>query len=862
MRISAPITVSALIVAGLLIAGSGVRHAPPLTASQALSASTDRVIETAAVDMRLVPAAPSPARTLRAMTPPADGTVPPDGSVPLQNVSVPAGAAMGIPSIVLAAYRNADLALRTSDPKCGLTWNLLAGIGKIESDHAGNGRTDANGTTLAPIYGPALDGTLPGNEVIKASDGSFVRAVGPMQFLPGTWYLYASDGRGAGHPDPNNVFDAALAAGKYLCAGGMDLGDPKQELRAVLRYNNSLAYAALVLSWSNAYRTGGVPTQVELSPDGVPPGGMPQGAGSGMQLVSDVQPLTSTTTPTATTTTPTPTTTPATITPTTTTPTVTPTDTYSGTVTTTPVSPGITASIQAGPTPGISATINGPGFQVTINIQGLPPIPCGIFCAVAVPDPCAPLPIPQIPQPDQPGRPIEAQQWWPQALPKLADADSLRLPTLCDNPDQPPPIPTSLPQTSWPLPTLPTDTTPPWPTPSTDTTTPWPTSTAPTTPTDTSVPSSTPNTPTWPTNTPTPPSQTTTSTQSPTTTTQPVPTPTTQATPTTTTVQPTTTAPPTTTTVPPNDLQEPAQTPTTTTQPSTTQPSTSTTQPSTTQPPTPTTAQPPAQRAPDSTTPQTPVARRTQTTTTIPDDQTSAPPVPSTTQKPVAKPTTTTESAPTQSTQPVAPPVAPTIDRKPQSQAPTTEPAQQKPIQQTPAAPAPAQPPSKQQPAPTAQKKPPQITPTTTPPVPRDRSSGPYPRATTRRGARHPCECKPPSPPHRSPEGLSWTRGRHGRNVPRQKADRRGRRRQRRPNPQPAPRHRPGRRCHPPLPQTSARQTEGLIFGAAPVRSRLSCEPLRWLHQKYGPHVMTHRIPELRQLRQQLPDIGKVRTAA
>ncbi|KZM72434.1 hypothetical protein AWN90_26840 [Nocardia terpenica] len=711
MRISAPITVSALIVAGLLIAGSGARHAPPLTASQALSASTDRVIESAAVDMRLVPAAPSPARTLRAMTPPADGAVPPDGSVPLQNVSVPAGAAMGIPSIVLAAYRNAELALRTSEPKCGLTWNLLAGIGKIESDHAANGRTDANGTTLAPIYGPALDGSLPGNEVVKASDGSFVRAVGPMQFLPGTWYLYASDGRGAGHPDPNNVFDAALAAGKYLCSGGMDLGDPKQELRAVLRYNNSLAYAALVLSWSNAYRTGGVPTQVELSPDSVPPGGMPQGAGSGMQLVSDVQPLTSTTTPTPTTTvTPTTTsatTTSATTTPTTTTPTVTPTDTYSDTVTTTPVSPGITASIQAGPTPGISATINGPGFQVTINIQGLPPIPCGIFCAVAVPDPCAPLPIPQIPQPDQPGRPIEDQQWWPQALPKLADADSLRLPTLCDNPDQPPPIPTSLPTTSWPLPTLPTDTTPPpWLTLPTDTPSPWPTpsTTAPAPTTDTTVPTTTSNPPTWPTDTPTPPSQTTTptstSTQSPTTTTQPVPTTTTQAPPTTTTVQPTTTAPPTTTTVPPDNLQERAQTPTTTTQPSTTPPSTSTTQPSTTPPPTPTTAQPPAQLAPDSTTPQTPVARRTQTTTTIPDDQTSAPPVPtSTAQKPVAKPTTTT----------------PPVDPKPQSQAPTTEPARRQPIQQTPAAPAPAQPPSKQQPAPTTQKKPPQIAPTTTP---------------------------------------------------------------------------------------------------------------------------------------------------
>ncbi|WP_235948025.1 lytic transglycosylase domain-containing protein [Nocardia terrae] len=167
---------------------------------------------------------------------------------------------MDIPEIVLAAYRNAELTLAQLQPRCGLDWTLLAGIGRIESGHASNGNVDAVGTTLSPILGPALDGSLPGNEVIRDARGDAVRAIGPMQFLPSTWAAYASDGDGDGVTDPNNVFDAALAAGRYLCATGSDLRDPDQRLRAVLRYNNSASYASDVLSWSAVYGGKAVPS--------------------------------------------------------------------------------------------------------------------------------------------------------------------------------------------------------------------------------------------------------------------------------------------------------------------------------------------------------------------------------------------------------------------------------------------------------------------------------------------------------------------------------------------------------------------------------------------------------------------------
>ena len=74
-------------------------------------------------------------------------------------------------------------------PNCGVSWNLLAGIGRIESMHANGGATDSAGTAVRPIYGPALDGTLPGNEIIVQSNQAgravYARALGPMQFLPG-----------------------------------------------------------------------------------------------------------------------------------------------------------------------------------------------------------------------------------------------------------------------------------------------------------------------------------------------------------------------------------------------------------------------------------------------------------------------------------------------------------------------------------------------------------------------------------------------------------------------------------------------------------------------------------------------------
>ncbi|WP_232235967.1 lytic transglycosylase domain-containing protein [Nocardia sp. BMG51109] len=357
-------------------AHSPVRTSAPKAADAQLTASTaaaDPASAPADQTAGLVPAAPEQPRRLRAMTPPADGAPPFAGTVPLRDIALPGGGALGIPEVVLAAYRNAELAMQSSAPACGVSWHLLAGIGRIESGHARNGHTDAAGTTVGTIYGPSLDGTLPGNEIIKAADGGFVRAVGPMQFLPGTWSHYATDGNGDGVSDPNNVFDATLGAAKYLCSGGLDLRDPQQELRSVLRYNNSLSYAATVLSWSRAYQTGGSPTQVTISPDLIPPGSMQAPSGPDIVAVNS---------------------------------------TYPGASAAPPPPETAAATVQP-PTEVQTQTQAVPPTQVMINIPGLPPIPCGIFCPPPPPQPCGPAAVPApMPMPMQPGAPV-GQPWAP-----------------------------------------------------------------------------------------------------------------------------------------------------------------------------------------------------------------------------------------------------------------------------------------------------------------------------------------------------------------------------------------------------------------------------------------------------------------
>ncbi|MFI6026081.1 lytic transglycosylase domain-containing protein [Amycolatopsis magusensis] len=194
-----------------------------------------------------------------------DGSLPqpPDPEALLADVPPPGP--LGIPGGALRAYQNAANILGSEQPACHIDWALIASIGRIESNHARGGYLDAKGNTLEPILGPVLDGVGP-VAAIRDTDGGrydgdtvWDRAVGPTQFIPSTWQGYASDGNADGETNPNNIYDATLGSGRYLCSGGLDLANPEQLRTAVFRYNNSDSYVTTVLTWAQAYRTGVTP---------------------------------------------------------------------------------------------------------------------------------------------------------------------------------------------------------------------------------------------------------------------------------------------------------------------------------------------------------------------------------------------------------------------------------------------------------------------------------------------------------------------------------------------------------------------------------------------------------------------------
>ena len=120
-----------------------------------------------------------------------------------------------IPADMLKRYRSAAA-------NCpGLAWEVLAGVGKVETDHARFVRTSSAG------------------------------AEGPMQFLPETWADYGMDGDGDGAADIHDPDDAVVAAAAYLCTFGA--GDQSRLRDALWHYNHADWYVDLVLEFAGAY---------------------------------------------------------------------------------------------------------------------------------------------------------------------------------------------------------------------------------------------------------------------------------------------------------------------------------------------------------------------------------------------------------------------------------------------------------------------------------------------------------------------------------------------------------------------------------------------------------------------------------
>ncbi len=189
--------------------------------------------------------------------------------------------ATGLTPRAVESYVNAELTLTVVSPSCRISWRTIAAVGAVEGSHGthGNRELSGDGTSDRPIVGLALNGTNTDNfgEVVASiadtdngrwdGDTAHDRAVGPMQLIPETWRSWARDGDGDGEMDPQDLDDAALAAGAYLCNYGSQRGWETWKA-AVFGYNHSPAYVASVKTHHDYIRRVSLPEveTIELQP--------------------------------------------------------------------------------------------------------------------------------------------------------------------------------------------------------------------------------------------------------------------------------------------------------------------------------------------------------------------------------------------------------------------------------------------------------------------------------------------------------------------------------------------------------------------------------------------------------------------
>jgi len=247
VRLTRGLLLGAAVVSVALSGGSGVPSAPPAADQVVPRAAHVTVPEQVSFD-DLPPTLSRAELATSTPTPVVPRKRPPDQAGGRPGSWPAAGTAQ---AVLASAYRDAAADAPRS---CRLDVSHLAAIGQVESGSVG-GRSVGRDHRVSPeIYGPLLDGG-PFAVIRDTDDGRYDgdavwdRAMGPLQFLPGTWTWAGRDGDGDGRRDPQNVFDAALATAGYLCEGGRDLSLEGHLRSAVLSYNQSDDYLASVLEW-------------------------------------------------------------------------------------------------------------------------------------------------------------------------------------------------------------------------------------------------------------------------------------------------------------------------------------------------------------------------------------------------------------------------------------------------------------------------------------------------------------------------------------------------------------------------------------------------------------------------------------
>jgi hypothetical protein len=112
----------------------------------------------------------------------------------------------------------------------GLDWAVLAGVGKVESNH---GRSTAPGVH---------------------SGANSAGAMGPMQFLAPTWDRFQTAAPGHVVPNVYDPLDSIYTAANYLCHLGAGTTNVIKLRQAIYGYNHLWTYVDDVLGWADTYR--------------------------------------------------------------------------------------------------------------------------------------------------------------------------------------------------------------------------------------------------------------------------------------------------------------------------------------------------------------------------------------------------------------------------------------------------------------------------------------------------------------------------------------------------------------------------------------------------------------------------------
>lgn len=152
-----------------------------------------------------------------------------------------------LPGAAFSAYRRASSMLQEADGRCEVPAALLAGIGRIMSNH---GRAEGSQLQTGGLTSDRLVG-LAGSPTADVDGGQIDLSpvtdsrVGPLQVLPAQWLEFLPVG--AIESSPDWIYSSAIVTGRVLCSAGKELKSNEGIHRAVNAFTKNASLTEAIL---------------------------------------------------------------------------------------------------------------------------------------------------------------------------------------------------------------------------------------------------------------------------------------------------------------------------------------------------------------------------------------------------------------------------------------------------------------------------------------------------------------------------------------------------------------------------------------------------------------------------------------